>query len=188
MSPAPSVPRVSSAHPVSAHRAGATSGAAVRAGLFAALLAVPVLAATAWVVGFAVLETVAGETPLSRGTPRNIAEAAGMTDAGEFLRLRAQGQDATWIYDIRPEVISSQVLRVNALEAAVWSRQIALVELVDREGLIPDAATRRELACLAEDIGASEIAHRLAPEPAETPCDPGQAMARVFARNPPDPD
>jgi hypothetical protein len=146
----------------------------------AALLAPP-LAATVLLLVFTISE-MAGLSPLSYQAPRNIAEAAGMAMESEVLRFLRQGQDPTAVFDVRPDIISSSVTRVTALEAAIWSRRVRLVAMLEREGAIRDDETRRHLVCLAEDIRAEEVADRLAPD-GEHECEAGRASRFVEARS-----
>src|SRR5262245_8811051 len=85
------------------------------------------------VLGAAVLgSALAG--PGVGGAPINIAEAAAQGSAAEVVRRVRQGEDPRGVRALRPESISSSVLRASALEAAVWSREVELVELLDRLG------------------------------------------------------
>ena len=152
-----------------------------RRSILAAAAALPPIAATLAVLVFSVLD-VSGKTPYSWGRPRNIAEAAGMNSGADVLRLLRAGEDPNRILPVRRELISSIVTRVNALEAAVWSRHIALLQILDREGAIVDDATRRHLACLARDLRTQDIVEYLSPEN-DSGCVPGEAMEAVFARS-----
>lgn len=118
---------------------------------------------------------------------RNTAEAAAAGDAAEVLRrLQAQGgEDPRRIYDVRPQFISSSVQRATVLEAAMWSRRIQMFIMLERAGLIADAATRRELVCLAKDLSLDDVADYLSKKDAPT-CEPEQALKRVQARTPPE--
>jgi len=140
----------------------------------------PLVAVTVASLAFAARE-LAGDTPSSWGAMQNVAEAAAMGQSSEILRLLRDGQDPRRVWPVRPEIISSTITRVTALEAAVWSRRGQEMELFDREGAIPDAALRHELACLAADISAQEVVAYLSP--GKTPeCEAGATMARVLAR------
>jgi hypothetical protein len=112
--------------------------------------------------------------------PANIAEAAAMGNAADTLWFLQEGHDPRRIEDVRPEIISSEVTRLTALEAAVWSRQSELVALLDRRGAI-GAEARRELACLAGDLGAEDIVADF-PDDIARDCVPGAARQRVVAR------
>jgi hypothetical protein len=112
--------------------------------------------------------------------PANIAEAAAMGNAADTLWFLEEGHDPRRIEDVRPEIISPEITRLTALEAAVWSRQSELVALLDRRGAIA-ADARRELACLAGDLSAEDIVAYF-PEDIAAGCEPGAASQRVVAR------
>lgn len=152
----------------------------VTAGLFVAVAA-PVLCAFALLGAFAAAES-SGWTPLSYPPPRNIAEAAGMGIAPEVLRFLRGGSDPNLAFDVRPEIISPAFTRVTANEAAVFSRRVQLVRMLDREGAIPDSATRRHLECLAADIAADDIRRYLAAGDVSS-CEPEAAGRAVMARS-----
>lgn len=143
--------------------------------------AAPIVIVTIGVLVFAALDA-GGRTPWSPGPLRNIAEAAGRGEASEVLRMLREGQDPNRVWTVRPEIISSAITRVTALEAAVWSRRAQQMELLDREGAIKGADTRRYLACLAADLPVDEVVQYLSPAgPPE--CVPGEPLKRVSARS-----
>jgi hypothetical protein len=138
------------------------------------------------VAGSALLFLVAagerlGATPFAGLVPANSAEAAGMGSAVHLIRFLRMAEDPTRVYPVRPEIISSAVLKATTLEAAMWSRQIELVQLLDREGAIVGDQRRRELACLAADLRVEDVAEYLSPEGVAY-CDAGKAFGRVLAR------
>jgi hypothetical protein len=122
----------------------------------------------------------AGLSPFGGLVPRNSAEAAGMANAAQMLGFLRQGEDPRQVHDVRPEILSSAVRRATTLEAAMWSRQIEMIELLDRTGAIPDA-DRRALACLAADLGVEDVVEYLAPSGTSF-CVDGAALERVLAR------
>jgi len=124
----------------------------------------------------------AGGTWLTARTPANIAEAAGTARADLVVRFLEAGQDPARVYPLHPDVISSTVLHATALEAAVWSHQRPLIELLDRKGAIPGGG-RHALACLAADVGVDDIVGYLSPA-APPDCVRGEAMGQVTARTP----
>jgi hypothetical protein len=145
------------------------------------VLAAPLLAVTlglAWVTA----RELAGKTERMLG-PLNSAEAAAANNAPAVLQRLRLGDNPTRVYPVRPEIISSLVQHATTLEAAVWSRQISMIRLLEREGAIVDSDMRHHLACLAQDIGATDIAHYLEPK---RQCDPQAAMKQVMARTPRD--
>jgi hypothetical protein len=146
-----------------------------------ALLLGPPLAGTLLLVFFALAE-MSGRTPLSYQAPANIAEAAGMAMESEVLRFLREGQDPTAVFDIRPDIISSSVTRVTALEAAIWSRRVRLIGMLEREGAIRSDDSRQHLVCLAADIRADELVRRLAPQGAAG-CEEGGARRFIEARS-----
>jgi hypothetical protein len=144
-----------------------------------ALLA-PVSAATFVLLMIAAGECV-GATPFAGLVPRNSAEAAGLGRAAELLRFLKEGQDPHAVYAVRGEILSSAILRATTVEAAMWSRQVEMIKLLEREGAIDGVEQRQALACLAADLEIDDVVEYLAPDGAHG-CEPGQALARVTAR------
>jgi hypothetical protein len=150
--------------------------------ILALAVAAPVALATAAILTFSALE-LRGETPLSYGPMRNVAEAAALGHASEVLRLLAAGQDPNHIWTVREEMLSSTITRVTALEAAIWSRRAQLIALLDRLGAVADEDTRRHLACLARDLESpAEIVDHLSRHQRSVDCPPGRALAAVRMR------
>ena len=145
----------------------------------ACAVAIPVVAATVGVLLFAAVE-VAWRTPLAYDRPRNIAEAAGMANGSEVLRFLRSGEDPTVVMEVRPENISASVSRVTALEAAILSRRIRLVQLFGRERALVDSDQRERLACFAAELNEQGIADYLAPGGAA--CDPAGVYQEILAR------
>jgi hypothetical protein len=152
-------------------------GSVRRAVLAAAL--VPIVACTALVLLFALAEST-GWTPLSYDVPRNVAEAAGMGRGAEVLRFLRQGDDPRRLHEVRPEVISSSITRVTALEAAVWSRRVELIRLLDREGLLDASGERAHLACIARAIGIADVERHLNASSGD--CDPATTIRHIQER------
>lgn len=147
-------------------------------GLPAAAAALPAVACTGLLLAFAGAEW-RGATPLSiTGRPLNIAEAAGTGNGAEVFRLLEAGAAADRMLPVRPEIISSSVTSVTALEAAVLSDKVEIVVLLDDRGLLT-GETRTSLACLARDVEAEDAAAYLG-----TPtCEAGVARAAILARS-----
>jgi hypothetical protein len=146
----------------------------------AVALLVPLCIATVGIVWVAAGERV-GAAPFAGLVPRNSAEAAALGSAGDLLRLLRRGEDPHGVYTVRPDVMSSAILRATTLEAAMWSRQREMIQLLDREGAIDGDRERRALACLAADLRIEDVVEYLAPEGVGD-CEPGQALERVVAR------
>jgi hypothetical protein len=159
----------------------ATATRTVRLGMGAwlALTAAPFLSLLL-LAGFAVSETL-GHTPLAYRRPINIAEAAGMGRGAEVLRFLQHGADPAVVAPVHPDVISSAITRVTALEAAVWSRRVELVRMLDRYHRF-DGAQRAHLACLARDIGTADVAEYLGVSNPGA-CEAGATMRAIEARS-----
>jgi hypothetical protein len=143
---------------------------------------VPVCLALACVIGIVIAEH-SGSTLFGDVPPRNLAEAAATGRADDVVRRLRLGEDPHRVYDLRPEAISSVVLKATTIEAAMWSRQLLMIQLLDREGAIADAAHRREMTCLAADLDSGDIVEYLSPGgPPE--CTRGEVFNRVLARTP----
>ena len=147
--------------------------------LAVALLA-PLCIATVGIVWVAAGERV-GAAPFAGLAPRNSAEAAALGSAGDLLRFLRHGDDPHDVYAVRPDVISSAILRTTTLEAAMWSRQLEMIQLLDREGAIDTGHERRALACLAADLRIEDVVEYLAPEGVGD-CEPGRTLEGVVAR------
>jgi hypothetical protein len=123
---------------------------------------------------------VMGRAPLSEGGPRNFAEAAGMARASEVLRRIEDGEDPSRIEPVRPFIISSALTQVSALEAAVATRRIELVQMIDRLGALREPQMRQHLACLAGDLGIDDIVEYFAAD--ASPCRRGATIDAMRAR------
>ncbi len=123
----------------------------------------------------------AGAAPFGGLVPQNSAEAAALGSASELLRFLRRGEDPRRVYDVRTEVISSAIERATTLEAAMWSRQLEMIQLLDRGGAIPAGVERSALACLAADLQIEEVVEYLAPAGIRD-CEFGVAIGRVAAR------
>ena len=142
-------------------------------------LLLPLLMASGFLLWLAAAEQT-GAAPLLLPRPANVAEAAATGSAADVLRFLRAGDDPRRVHPLRPDVISSAVLAATAPEAAIWSRQLEMVQLLEREGAIA-ASDRAPLACLAADVKADDIAEYLAPDRSAT-CRPGEALASVAGR------
>ena len=143
-------------------------------------LVVPIGAATVVIAGVSASERI-GAHPFAGLAAQNSAEAAALANAGELLRFMRRGENPHAVYPVRPEVISSAILRATTVEAAMWSRQVEMIRLLEREGAIDGGEERTALACLAADLQIDDVLEHLAPD-GLSGCEPGQALARVTAR------
>jgi hypothetical protein len=145
------------------------------------ILAGPPAAAIAVVTAFAVAEW-RGYTPVSYQPPSNFAEAAGMGIGSEAMRFLREGADPNEVANVRPDIISSEITRVTGLEAAIWSRRVELVRMLDREGAIQGAAVRHHLACLATHLRVQDVLVYLAPTGLSN-CNPDETFRAIRARS-----
>jgi hypothetical protein len=148
------------------------------AALALALLA-PIGVTTVVVAWVSASERLGGH-PFAGLQPYNSAEAAALANAGELLRFMRRGENPHAVYPVRPEVISSAILRATTIEAAMWSRQLEMIKLLDRETVIRDDE-RARLTCLAVDLQIDDVVEYFGTEQASR-CTPGQALGAVTAR------
>jgi hypothetical protein len=141
---------------------------------------VPTVIGALLLIAFVVAE-LAGSAVFIYGPPQNLAEAAAIADAAAVLRRLRAGEDPSAMVIVRPEVISSSVTRVTALEASIWGREIELVKLLDREGAI-DSSQRTYLGCLSHGLRADAITEYLAPNGTDG-CNADDLLARIQARS-----
>jgi hypothetical protein len=123
---------------------------------------------------------VTGHTLFADVVPSNLAEAAAAGRADDVVRRIQGGEAVQLVYPVRPDATHSPLTRATPAEAAVWSRQLLMVHVLDRAGAIP-AADRDDLACLALDLELHDIAAYLAPAGANA-CVPQRARERVLTR------
>jgi len=157
----------------------ARSDARLPRGLVVATLA-PSLIGGILLIAFIVAE-LAGSTVFIYGPAQNLAEAAAIADAAAVMRRLRAGESPSALVSVRPEVISSSVTRVTALEASIWGREVELVKLLDREGAI-DGTQRAYLACVSQGLRAEAITEYLAPGGTDG-CDADETLARIQARS-----
>lgn len=145
----------------------------------ATALVIPLVVVTAGAAWVSVGERV-GLAPLAGEIPANSAEAAAVGSAGDVFRFLHAGENPHAVHPIRPGIISSSILRATTLEAAMWSRELEMIQWLDEQGVIT-SGDRAGLACLAEDLGLDDVAEYLARDHAPR-CEPEVAIDRVRAR------
>ena len=151
-----------------------------RAFAIAVIAALPIVLASVVLAWIPLAERVDPDTDDRR--PLNIAEAAGQGNAAEVVRRLRLGEDPNRLYPVRPHIIPLPVTMTTVAEAAVWSRHVQLMDLLAREGVIVGGRPREDLACLAGDIGAGDVAAYLAAGHAPT-CEPRAVLQRIIARS-----
>lgn len=116
--------------------------------------------------------------------PRNAAEAAAFGRAAELVRLLRRGDHPEQIVAVRAGMIREAPAWLSAVEGAMWGDGPAMIRLIEREGAVLTDARRRQLACLARDLGQQATTDYLAPA-ALAACVPGAALAAVRGRTGP---
>jgi hypothetical protein len=151
------------------------------AALIGWMLALPAVIVTAFTLSV-VLGERAGFEPLSYGRPISLAEAAARANLSELARLSASGADSHRVYPMRSSYTDFGISAATLAEAAVLSKNVAVVQYVERFGLPDDADSRASLLCLSRDIGADDVTKYLAAHIADSRCAPGAAIGALRAR------
>jgi hypothetical protein len=144
-----------------------------------AAVVVPPALALAVALAIAAAERT-GTTLFADVAPANLAEAAAAGRADDVVRRLQRGEPVDQVYAMRAEATHSPLTLATPAEAAIWSRQVLMVQVLERAGAIA-AADRADLACLATDLEVHDIAAYLAPGGPGT-CEPQRARERVLAR------
>lgn len=153
-----------------------------RAPLVAAL-AIPVVAAACIVLAVESAE----ESRLAwweTTRPRNVAEAAALGRAADLVRLLRRGDHPEQVFPVRAAMVRESPSWLSAVEGAMWADGPAMIRLLAREGAVLTDVKRRQLACLARDLGQSGTAEYLMPA-GTAACGAGAALAAVRARTGP---
>ena len=116
--------------------------------------------------------------------PRNAAEAAAVGRAADLVRLLRRGDHPEQVVAVRAGMIHDAPAWLSAVEGAMWADGPAMIRLIEREGAVLTAARRRQLACLARDLGQQSTTDYLAPGD-RTGCVPGASLAAVRSRTGP---
>lgn len=151
--------------------------------VFIAALAAPILAAACAVLA---VEAAEGSSRAwwEDTRPRNAAEASALGRAADLVWLLRRGDHPEQIVAVRARMIRESPAWLSPVEGAMWSGGPAMIRLLEREGAVLTDARRRELACLARDLGQEATAdYLLQSKPA--PCAAGAALAAVRARTGP---
>jgi hypothetical protein len=118
-----------------------------------------VFPASVWVV----IGWASGASPFWPQPQMTMSEAAGLSNAGEVVRLiTIEHQDPNRAWPVRQGILGDPQV-VTPLEAAVAIRRIELVRVLLRHGVtVPDSGpVRAALICRAEAAAAADIADLL---------------------------
>ena len=152
-------------------------------GLVAAALAAPIVIAACVVLAVEVAE-MSGRAWWNETRPRNAAEASALGRAADLVRLLRRGDHPEQIFPVRGGMIRESPAWLSAVEGAMWTDDGAMIRLLEQEGAVLTNAKRRQLACLARDLGRQAQADYLT-RGNEEGCAPGQVLAAVKARTGP---
>ena len=152
-------------------------------GLVAAGLATPVVIAACFVLAVEAAEW-SGRAWWDDTRPRNAAEASAFGRAADLVRLLRRGDHPEQIFPVRGGMIRESPAWLSAVEGAMWTDDGAMIRLLEREGAVLTDAKRRQLACLARDLGRQAQAGYLT-QGGGTTCAAGAALAAVRARTGP---
>ena len=126
----------------------------------------------------AVLFAFSGLTALLAGRPLiwpqtdiTLTEAVGLRDQGEVVRLIASGADPNRRYAVRNVFREDETVAMSPLEAAVITREVYMMELVEDYGGIIDARNAAVLQCLARALDVEDVRQFVIERSREIPCD-----------------
>jgi hypothetical protein len=114
---------------------------------------------------------VAGRPLIWPQTDLTLAEAVGLRDQGEVVRLIASGADPNRRYAVRNVFRDDETLAMSPLEAAVITREVYMMELVEDYGGIIDARNAAVLQCLAHALDVEDVRQFIIERSREIPCD-----------------
>lgn len=126
----------------------------------------------------AILFALSGVSALLAGRPLvwppqelTLAEAVGLRDQGEVVRLIANGADPNARYAVHNVFREDEHIAMTAFEAAVVTREVYMMMLVENYGGIVDARNGAVLQCLAQALDADDVRQFVVERTREIPCD-----------------
>jgi len=152
-------------------------------GLFVTVLAAPIVAAACLVLAVEAAE-VGNRAWWDGSRPLNAAEAAAFGRAADLVRLLRRGDHPEQVVAVRAAMIRESPSWLSAVEGAMWADSPATIRLLEAEGSVLTNAQRRQLACLARDLGQEATADYLT-QGDRTPCAASAGLAAVRARTGP---
>jgi len=114
---------------------------------------------------------VAGRPLIWPQTDLTLAEAVGLRDQGEAVRLIMSGADPNRRYAVRNVFREDETLAMSPLEAAVITREVYMMELVEDYGGVIDARNGAVLQCLARALDVEDVRQFVIERSREIPCD-----------------
>jgi hypothetical protein len=114
---------------------------------------------------------VTGKPLIWPQTELTLAEAVGLRDQGEAVRLMMLGADPNARYDVRDVFRDDELVALTPLEAAVITREDYMLELMIAYGARIDERNAGTLQCLAKAVGAEAIASSVIERSREFSCE-----------------
>lgn len=124
-------------------------------GVGAAVFAAPALLGL--LVAAFLLGNLVGWDPLWPTGTVTLSEAVALRDSATALDLIGRQHDPNASYPVRDGLLKSDVVHVTPLEAAVSTRETAVVQLLIDHGATLDDATRLRLTCFARQERAEAV-------------------------------
>lgn len=112
-----------------------------------------------------------GRYPMWPHEPVNLAEAAGVRDEAEVVRLIEDGADPNARYSVRPGFGFDGPTRLTPLEAAIAADDPMIVRWLLARGTPPDADRWTYLRCIAGGDDVPPLLDQQRPPGAELKCD-----------------
>jgi hypothetical protein len=112
-----------------------------------------------------------GEHPMWPHEEVNLAEAAGVREEAEVVRLIEQGQDPNASYPVRSGLLLERSAKLTPLEAAVINNDPAMVGQLFAHGAAVDGPSWVVLRCFAADSRVAPVLDEHRPGSATLECD-----------------
>jgi len=121
--------------------------------------------------GIGLVMTVFGQSPMWPHQSVNLAEAAGVYDESEMVRLVEDGVSPNERYPVRSGLIFGYPMRLTPLEAAVANDDPTMVTRLIEKGATLDARVWTHLRCIADGERVSFLLDELRPSDATQTCE-----------------
>lgn len=138
--------------------------------LAALLLSMPALVMASFAV-FALVTAAGGRYAMWPHEPYNLAEAAGVREEPEVVRLLEKGGDPNARYPVRAGLIFDQTMTLTPVEAAIARDAPEVLRWLVQNGAAMDGERWRYLRCIAEGDDVIEFVDGLRPEGVSLNCD-----------------
>ena len=134
------------------------------------LAAGPIVLASLLAAIYAVTEQAG--MPLLTDRAMNPAELVMEDDPPGLIRRLRAGDSPVATYDMGGDVLVPPARRMTPMEAAAYRDRGSMLDLLEREGVPVDDATRAHLLCIAERMGSKDVLVMLARPGVTAVCGP----------------